>query len=957
MISRVLRVLFVIVVAIWAVPAIGLAQEATVSGTVTDSTGGVLPGVTITATHVASGNTFVAVTDERGGYRLPVRTGGYQLTAELQGFTTATRTGLELLVGQQAVLNLQVAPSSVQETVTVTAEAPLVNTASSALGGNIDTRQMQELPVNGRNWLDLSMLAPGARANAVGVMPVARDHVNSTGTFQLNIDGQQVTGNCCGSTGGQPRFSRDAIAEFQFVANRFDAVQGRSSGMQVNVITKSGTNTASGSLSGYFRDATLNAADFIQDRVLPYSNQQLSATLGGPIIKDKLHFFANYEYEREPQTITFDSPFPRFNAIDQGGVRKEHKAGARVDFQLSTQTRLMLRGSTWSHELPIDVQTFGAGGASLHPSSSAETNFGSNQLYATLTKVFGNQTLNETKVGYAGQMWDSFGKVRWSGATRTFGKGAPHILLRGYSIGPQARTAQRIGQDVYSVRNDFTTSFSKGGRHDLRTGGEYLYQWLWLWWCNFCNGQIDATLGPIPADIEELFPVWDDVSTWNLAALSPITRRYRYSVGDYNILTPRHMSGFWAQDDWAVTDRLTLNLGVRYDVDLGALANDVGLPPFLEANRPDDLNNVSPRLGFAYSLTDRTVIRGGWGKYFAQIVNQPAHLTKTSVQQIYPEILNDGRPDFAANPLNGPMPAFDDVLVTLCPTNPGPNCVRREASSTLVSPTAQIPYSYQGSIGAQRQLGDMMSVQADYVFNGVRHDRFTRNMNLAYNPATGANYPFSDISHRPYPDWGVVNMDIMDAWSNSHSLETAFTKRFSGRWQASGTYTLSGYWDGTTAPATGFPVAPDLGGEYSLGVTDQRHRAVFNGIWDAGYGFQVSGLYFFGSGYRFATNYGGDLRDSGASSEGRLRPDGSVVPRNAFVGRPVHRVDARVQRRIGLGGRAALDGILEVFNVFNHANYGSYVTSESNVNYGKPSFNNNVAYQPRMVQLGFRLAF
>src|SRR6476659_5043184 len=147
------------------------AQEATLSGTVTDSTGGVLPGVTITATHTATGNTFVAVTDEKGGYRIPVRVGLFKVDAELTGFGTVTRQ-IDLLIGQTAVLNLQLAPSTVQESVTVTGEAPLVDTTNSSLAANVDPRQMQDLPVNGRNWMDLTLLAPGSRANSVAETPI-----------------------------------------------------------------------------------------------------------------------------------------------------------------------------------------------------------------------------------------------------------------------------------------------------------------------------------------------------------------------------------------------------------------------------------------------------------------------------------------------------------------------------------------------------------------------------------------------------------------------------------------------------------------------------------------------------------------------------------------------------------------------------------------------------------------
>jgi hypothetical protein len=219
--------------------------------------------------------------------------------------------------------------------------------------------------------------------------------------------------------------------------------------------------------------------------------------------------------------------------------------------------------------------------------------------------------------------------------------------------------------------------------------------------------------------------------------------------------------------------------------------------------------------------------------------------------------------------------------------------------------------------------------------------------------------------------------EFLEGWSNYHGLETAFTKRFNQRWQATATYTLSALRDAAATPyqyepvngtvtrrQIGFPLAPDLGGEYTLAATDQRHRATFNGIWDVGSGFQLSGLYFYGSGKRFGTSYGGDLRDigglagtGGAPFPPRLRPDGTIVPRNSLVGKPIHRVDLRVQRHVRLAGRATVDGLLEVFNLFNHANYGSYVTQESNRNYGRPSFNGNIAYQPRMLQLGFRFAF
>ena len=431
------------------------------------------------------------------------------------------------------------------------------------------------------------------------------------------------------------------------------------------------------------------------------------------------------------------------------------------------------------------------------------------------------------------------------------------------------------------------------------------------------------------------------------------------------------MSAGWVQDDWTVTPRLTLNLGLRWDLQAGVNSEKVTLLPWLPGNLPYDWNKFAPRLGFAFSLNDQTVLRGGYGRFYAQAVTDGAHQTALFKVTAGVELLNDGRPDFAANPFNGPVPTYEEILVNACDINFRPGCFRRKNSFEINHPWREAPYSHQASMGVQRQLGTTMSVEADYVYTGGRREESDSNMNLSYNPATGANYPSTDISKKPFPGWGNVYGEFLEGWSNYHGLETAFTKRFSQRWQASATYTLSALRDAQAVPyqyglvdglvsrhTINFPLAPDMGGEYTLAATDQRHRAVFNGIWDVGAGFQLSGVYFYGSGQRFGNSFGGDLRDSGGGAGStRLRPDGTLTPRNTLVGDPIHRVDLRAQRHVRLAGRAGVDGILEVFNLFNHANYGSYVLQESNRNYGQPAFNSAVAYQPRMLQLGFRFTF
>jgi len=234
------------------------AQQASIVGTAMDESKAVLPGVNVTATDQAAGRTLTAVTDAKGQYLLQnMPPGKYTVQAELSGFQTVMFKDIELLVGQNATVAFTLKLASVTETLTVIGETPLVDTTSSQVAGNVDRRQMEQLPLQGRNWMELSKLVKGVTANDVG---------NSIGTgamddlWQLNLDGQQITQKVAGSGFGQPKFSRESIAEFQIVTNMFDITQGRSAGMEIQAISKSGTNALSGSTYGYFRSDSLNSS-------------------------------------------------------------------------------------------------------------------------------------------------------------------------------------------------------------------------------------------------------------------------------------------------------------------------------------------------------------------------------------------------------------------------------------------------------------------------------------------------------------------------------------------------------------------------------------------------------------------------------------------------------------------------------------------------------------------------
>jgi hypothetical protein len=842
-----------------ALPVAAYAQtEATISGTVTDQTGGVLPGVTITATHVDTGNIFVAVTDERGAFRLPVRVGNFSLAIELAGFATLNRT-IELLVGQNAVVSLQMVPSTVQESVTVTGEAPLIDTSSSSLGGNIDPRQMQELPVNGRNWVDLTMLAPDI----------------------------------------------------------------------------------------------------------------------------------------------YTTPWPEFNG-SLTGTREERKGIARFDFQFSTRTRLSVRGTRYDNEIPYDPRY--TGGSNRTMASAIGTNRRSEQILGTLTQVLGTRALNEIKVGHDDFHWNQYPHARNPNSLPGMipGFGAPRIDLQGFTLGQNhAITPQNIGDDLYMLRDDFTTSFSRAGRHDLKVGGEYIYHFTFETVCNQCMGQLDLQGGPAPANLPALIPNVHDVSTWNLAPLSSIARFYQRAIGmdrspysrppgnhGFTEYAPRHVYAAYIQDDWQVAPRLTLNLGLRYDLGIGAFVNWVAFPPFIKGDRPEDKNNFGPRLGFAYSVTDRTVIRGGYGRYYADVTGQPAVFTLRNVQQITPQILNDGRPDFASNPFNGPAPTYDQAAQLLCSVSRRPGCLLANVGN-FVADDLVFPYSHQTSIGVQRQFGTNMAVEANWVYTGERGRLQGRNINIAFNPAAGANYRFvgagTDVAKRVYPDWGNTQVNRPDGKSNYHALQAGFTKRMSNRWQASATYTLGAQWDFDSLPLnagckypmtiTGNePARCDVPITLAADLTEndwylaegrtgnQRHRLTFNGIWQLPYDFQLSGLYLFGENGKDTPDAGVDIRGLGGNSGigsgfTRLRSDGTLIRRNSLDRSSIHRVDLRIQRRFRFADRVGVDGIFEVYNLFDRANFNAWVLNERNARFAQPEQDTNLAYAPRMLQLGFRATF
>ena len=347
-----------------------------------------------------------------------------------------------------------------------------------------------------------------------------------------------------------------------------------------------------------------------------------------------------------------------------------------------------------------------------------------------------------------------------------------------------------------------------------------------------------------------------------------------------------------------MTGRLTLNLGLRYDLDSNGHNEKTNFLPWLPGGLPIEKTNFAPRTGFAYKVDDKTAIRGGYGLFYAFAPNDGVQQTEGYLHRFENQIAYDGRDDFTTVSdnffgwFNGPKPSFQQSLQNACDVvNRTTNCAFRSLTQEINYPGRKTSYSHQASVGVQRQIGTQASLEVNYSYTGGRREEpgTTVNANLTYDRATGANIPFTNIAARPFPTWGTVNFELLDAWSNYHGprlhvhqavqqslagQRDLYTRVFQGCQSRARSVVLGA--DGIVARRTlDFPLAKDLGGEYGYASDDQRNRANVNGVVDLGYGVQLSGIYFYGSGMRFATTAGTDRR---RKAEAARTASGPTVP-------------------------------------------------------------------------------
>jgi hypothetical protein len=1013
-----MKMLYRILAALFLSIAVVQAQQTGITGHVNDASGAVISNAAVDVKEVG-GATYSTKTNVFGVYLIPTLTAGdYSVTISAPGFSTV-QTKVSMLIGQTPNVDVILPVRGTSDAVIVRADETAVDTTSSTVAGNITPDDVKNLPINGRNYMELATLVPGVRVNAI-VNDTPLGGANS-GKFQINLDGLQVTQNTADASFGQPRFSPDAISQFQIITNRFDATLGRSAGVAVNVQSKTGTNQIHGSAFGYFRNSAFNAGDPILKAqgnptpITPLSDQQYGGTVGGPIRKEKLWYFGSYEGEHQSSSVTDTPLLPGSvsSAIPQ--LLRVNEYLGRVDFQANGKNHIFVRGNGFTFK---NDHTFSSGSADL--SSAYYATRSNYTIMGDWNHVVSSRMVNDVHADFSHFSWQNL--PLYVSQAITFGT---------VTVGAPYNYPQIFNQNVQEYRDDL---YYLTGKHSLKFGGEYLYssntglfQQNLNGTASSCASIVAKTVNGItytPAQVAaDLFPQGTlSASTWNytntanptqssinsLCALGTFTQ----GSGNFNVAIPRSQIAFWAQDDYKVLARLTLNLGLRYDNDLGIFNTGLKLNNGLLTPTSNDNHEFAPRVGFVYDLSGsgRTVIRGGAGMFFADIA-----ANQTIDSQIFNGVtsLQQSITGSSSSPLNLLKPFAN------------PTATPRQAVQPL-GPNVSTPYGLQMSIGVQRELPMRSSITADYVHTRLYHDWVRLNSNLLQNTAnpqfnlnpsskyvagTTVSCPTGGVT--PDPVQGAFNAcaqaftavnqfftpngagSIYDALQLGvrHNLDHGFTGGVA--------YTYARLKDSSESPFY-YPNKPFINGlhdEWANGQDDQRHTLTVTGDYAWKYGLSLSTLFHYGSGNAFPTTAGTTQPTGYAPSYNRTfgagitpiapgttcptTPASScvtvynpiandyfdtatgywMVKRDSLYGRDIYRVDTRLQEAHKIGDRFRAVVAVEGFNLFNHSNYGTYNGIANNALYGTPQATTSsatgipVEWRPRSLQFLGRFEF
>jgi hypothetical protein len=912
-----------------------VAQETinygSVSGRVSDTQGAFVPGATVSARQVETNLARETVTDREGRFRFSyLRLGPYDITVRMPGFAE-TAQSVTVTVGSAFELPIILAVAGVAAKVDVIGETAVLEAARTQIAGTVSQAEVQSLPMNGRNFLDLALLVPGVSPTNIGstqlfaetsAVPGQGLSIGSQRNFSNNfiVDGLSANDDAAGLS-GMP-YGVDAVDQFQVVTSGGQAELGRALGGYISVVTKSGTNALHGDVYGYFRDDSLNAINALLreqgGKKPPMSQKQYGGSLGGPLVRNRSFYFANVEQRRLDQTglatISADNV-----AVINARLRQASYPGslistgvypnpvdmtnflAKLDHQLTSRAQFTVRYSLYD---VLSQNSRGAGGLNAPSASSGLDNL-DQSIALSNTFTLSDRTVNETRVQYShGDLSalpsDPIGPAVSIAGVASFGT---------LSASPQGRRnglfqvvnnlshhagahALRAGIDV--VYNDDTITFPRAAR------GTYAFSSL----ANFLTG------------------------TYNASGFTQTFGETAVSQTNPNI-------GLYVQDEWKANDSLTVNAGLRYDLQRLETIDT-------------DRNNVSPRLGLAWTPTAsrRTVVRGSAGLFFDRVPLRA--LANALLSAGNTTDLNQLRQvGISLSPAQAGAPVFPNILAAPVP------------SVTLVNLTTmqrdmQNAHSQQASIEVERQIGQSSTMSVGYQYVRGQDLIIAINQNVPECAAAGTNN-----GCRPIPDYANNSQYSSEAESNYHGLHVSFMQRPRAWGHYRVSYTLSKSMNNVGEAFFSSPIDPtDLSKDWGRSDDDQRHRLVLHGAVNLPYRFYLSGALQAYSALPF------NILSGATTIQGTpARPivDGEFIERNAGVGSDFFTASARLSRSFTISAPVALEGAVEVFNITNRSNVltrntnfgpGAYPGSPS------PAFGQTTAVgDPRAVQLSIRMRF
>jgi hypothetical protein len=912
---------------------------ASISGRVTDPSGAVVEGAEVTARQTDTNLSATATTDRNGRFRFPyLKVGPYEVSVRQQGFTDAIQR-ITLTVGAAFELPVRLRVENLDSSVTVTAEAPVLEGARSQIAGTITQTEVQSLPLNGRNFLELALLVPGVSPTNVGstqlfpetsAVPGVSLSVGSQRNLSNNfiVDGLSANDDAAGLSG--MTYSVDAVDQFQVVTSGGQAELGRALGGYVNVITKSGTNTLKATAYDFVRDDALNAANALSGATLPMHQSQYGGSAGGPVVKGRTFYFANGEQRRLDQSGLVTIAPENVRAIN-GRLREVGYKGplvttgvysnpvhssnllAKADHQVSGRDQLGIRYSLY------DVSSDNARGAGAlnAPSASARLDSRDQAIAVSNTLTLSPHVVLESRAQLA------HGDLKAPPSDPI----GPAVSIVGVAVfGTSAGAPTRRVNTLYQVVNNVSY---QAGVHAFRAGVDVLYNDDRITYPRAVRGSY--TFGSLANFLGGIY---------NNAG-------FTQTFGQSEIAQTNPNAGFYVQDEWKVSGRATLNLGLRYDLQM------------LETIRTDT-DNLSPRVGIAWTPFDsrRTVIRASAGLFYDRV----------PLRAVANGLLSAGNTTDAANlrqigvslsPTQAGAPIFPNILADVVPSVTLPNL-------TTMDRDLQNAHSRQGGIELEQQLGARATIGVGYQYLRGLNLIAAINQNVPMCAAAGTNN-----GCRPNPTYANNSQYSAAGTSTYHGMHVSFTQR-PVRW---GHYRVSYTWSRSMNNVGEFffsaPIDPtDLSKDWGRSDDDQRHRLVINGavhssmaaasnVWAMlTHGFELSGMMQAYSALPFNIISGVTTIQG---TPGRPVVNGAFIPRNAGTGSDFFNVSARLARVFPLRGRIQLEALAEAFNITNRVN-----AITRNTNFGSGSYPNNpsgtfgqvtAVGEPRAVQFGARIRF